>query len=81
MGREAEALQLLEEAIETDERVGARAWAARSRYEFARVACRSENRKVRSQAAQAFEEAREAAESLGLTDLKRRLGSLSAELG
>jgi hypothetical protein len=76
MGHEADAARLLLEAIEVDDRVGARAWAARSRYEFVRMAYRSQDSELRDRASKFLKEAEEIAEELSLTDLRHRLSSL-----
>jgi tetratricopeptide (TPR) repeat protein len=79
MGREADAAEFLLEAIEVDDRAGARPWAARSRYEFVRMAYHSQDGEVRGRAAQFLSEAERTAKELGLVDLTRRLDSLCDE--
>ncbi len=79
MGRNADAEELFLEAITVDDRVGARAWAARDRYEFARFAHRSGGRELGEKAKPLLREAEKAAAELGLSDLMRRLSDLRRE--
>ena len=79
MGRDADAAELFLEAITVDDRVGARAWAARARYEYARLAQRSGDREFSERAARLLREAERTAKELGLSDLTRRLEDLRRE--
>jgi tetratricopeptide (TPR) repeat protein len=80
MGRDADAAELFLEAIAVDDRVGARAWAARSRYEYARLAHSTGDRELSERAAPLLREAEAAAAELGLSDLSRRITHLRHEM-
>lgn len=75
-GRLDEGVVLLEEAVAVEDAVGARAWAARSRLALAEAL--KDPTMMRSQwsRAEVIQGCREAAESLGLVDLNRRLSAL-----
>jgi DNA-binding winged helix-turn-helix (wHTH) protein/tetratricopeptide (TPR) repeat protein len=80
LGRFDEAESLLEEAIAVEDRVGARAWAARSRYELALVLREQElngSPGMRDRICSLRSEAGAIAASLGLNDLERRLAKLA----
>ena len=79
MGRDADAAELFLEAIKVDDRVGARAWAARARYDYARLAHLSGDRELCERAAPLLREAERTAKELGLSDLARRLDDLRRE--
>ena len=79
MGRDAEAAELFLEAISVDDHAGARAWAARDRYEYARLCQHSADRDVSERAASMLREAEQVSAELGLSDLALRLDGLRHE--
>jgi DNA-binding winged helix-turn-helix (wHTH) protein len=79
MGRDVEAAELFLEAIRVDDHAGARAWAARGRYEYARLCQHSADQAVSERAASMLREAEQVSAELGLSDLARRLDSLRQE--
>jgi DNA-binding winged helix-turn-helix (wHTH) protein/tetratricopeptide (TPR) repeat protein len=81
MGRDSEAAELFLEAINVDDHAGARAWAARDRYEYARLCQHSADRQVSERAASMLREAEQSSAELGLSNLALRLDGLRCERG
>jgi hypothetical protein len=78
LGRHDDAVRHLEHALETNERLGARPFAALTRFDLAQVLRSGGGAGAHERASRLLGEAREQAERLGMAGLLRRIGSVAA---
>jgi class 3 adenylate cyclase len=81
MDMTTEAERHFEQALQFDDRMGARPWAAYTRYEYARMLLTRGNTGDLEHALKLLEESLEVASAIGMQPLERRVNALIAEAG
>ena len=81
MDRPADAHRHFEQALQFDDRMGAKPWAAYTRYEYARVLLKRGDEADVQQALKLLGESREVTSSIGMRPLEMRVKSLIAKAG